>query len=120
MTTTKTINVTNNAEKYIHNIIAREETAKVIRINLRGGGCSGMQWDFCLEDLQNNPNTEDTIIQDSQKKPLIIVKTKALEYIGGSILDHHKSLMEEKLTLLDIPGETARCGCGASFAIKNK
>ena len=97
------ITITNSARNRIESIL----TTNYLRLAVMGGGCSGMQYVFSLED-----KTEDDIVVDN----LLIIDSISLAYLDNSKLDFVSSLMGDMFELSN-PNATTTCGCGESFAI---
>ncbi len=55
----ETVTVTERAAKRIAEIVAAEEAAKVFRVSVEGGGCSGFQYKF---DLVPAPEADDVVL----------------------------------------------------------
>ena len=44
----KEIKFTDNALKQIQNLLSKKDEGSFFRIAIKGGGCSGFQYEFCL------------------------------------------------------------------------
>lgn len=82
------------------------------RITVKGGGCSGFQYEFSLDDTI--PADTDTVIEKNGAE--VIVDDVSLGIIGGSTLDYTEDLSHAGFEIKN-PNATARCGCGNSFSI---
>lgn len=82
------------------------------RIKVLGGGCSGFQYKFSID---NNILDEDSILGDGDKFE-IIIDQYSLPLITNSTLDHHSSIGGEYFFITN-PNAKSKCGCGNSFAI---
>ena len=83
----------------------------MLRIMVLGGGCSGFQYKFDLDDAINN---DDSIFELKGTK--VVVDETSLEFLSGATLDFKEDLGGSFFSI-DNPNVTANCGCGASFSI---
>ena len=85
---------------------------KNLRIKILGGGCSGFQYNFNLDDQVNE---DDFQINKDQKLIAVIDKT-SLDFLHNCSLDFVDNLGGSYFKI-DNPNATGNCGCGSSFAI---
>ncbi|MDE3060979.1 MAG: iron-sulfur cluster assembly accessory protein [Pseudomonadota bacterium] len=82
------------------------------RITVKGGGCSGFQYDFTLDDAA--PSPEDSVfVRDGAE---VIIDDVSLGIIKGGMLDYTEDLASAGFAIKN-PNATARCGCGNSFSV---
>ena len=107
------VKITNDAIKRIIEVQNKEQNnGKFLRIKVLGGGCSGFQYNFNLDDKIN-----DDDLQISEKDHLIAVIDKSsLQFLEGCSLDFVSNLGGAYFKI-DNPNATANCGCGNSFAV---
>ena len=86
-----------------------------LRVSVEGGGCSGFQYKFCMEDAI--PSTEDIIVTRDNTK--VIVDPASFDLIKGSTIDYTQELIRSAFAVLHNPQSESACGCGSSFAVKN-
>ena len=86
---------------------ALKEGDKLLRVYVHGGGCSGFQYGFGLEE----PQADDTIIDN-----LVLVDSLSYSYVVGSTLDYKEDIMGSQFTLNN-PNAVGTCGCGVSFTV---
>ena len=108
------INISNNAAKKIKSIIDEEDSSLMLRIFVQGGGCSGFQYGFTLEDHQ--PNEDDFTFEKDGVK--VIVDAMSLQYLNEAEIDYEQTLMGAEFKIRN-PNVKATCGCGSSFAIND-
>ncbi|KAF1813032.1 hypothetical protein P152DRAFT_514028 [Eremomyces bilateralis CBS 781.70] len=99
-----------------------------LRISVLPGGCHGFQYIFTLEDL-SSPNSatspqeefdpeEDREFGDDADGAKVVVDESSLEVIGGAKVDYAMELIGSQFKVVDIPGASSSCGCGASFDVQ--
>jgi iron-sulfur cluster insertion protein len=93
-------------------VLAENNPALMVRLEVLGGGCSGYQYRFGFDAAFNAD--EDAVIERDGAK-LVIDKT-SLDLLKGSEIDFGESLMEAGFRVIN-PNATSSCGCGSSFAV---
>jgi iron-sulfur cluster assembly accessory protein len=109
--TATSLTVTERAARRIGEIMAAEKEARVLRISVEGGGCSGFQYKF---DLVPAPEPDDFVVERSGAT--VVVDQVSLPYMLGSELDFVDDLIGAAFKLKN-PNATAACGCGTSFSV---
>lgn len=82
------------------------------RVSVKGGGCSGFQYEFMLDDAA--PGEGDTVISNHGAEA--VVDDVSLGILKGSVLDYTEDLAQAGFTIKN-PNATAKCGCGNSFSV---
>lgn len=103
--------VTERAARRIAEIVAGEPSAKMLRLAVEGGGCSGFQYKF---DLIGNPEPDDLLIEKAGAT--VVIDPVSIEYLNGSELDFVDDLIGSSFKVQN-PNATASCGCGTSFSL---
>ena len=109
--TTETITVSDRAFKRIAEILQGEPVARMMRVSVEGGGCSGFQYKF---DLVPGAEADDIVIEKSGVS--VLVDTVSLPFMAGSELDFVDDLMGRAFKVKN-PNAVASCGCGVSFTL---
>jgi iron-sulfur cluster assembly accessory protein len=108
---TQSFTVTERAARRIAQILAAEPKPSVLRVSVEGGGCSGFQYKF---DIQEAPAADDIVIEQDGAK--VVVDPVSLQYMDGSALDYVNDLIGASFKI-ENPQATAACGCGTSFSL---
>ena len=103
----KEIKFTDKAIKQINNLLSKKDKGSFFRIAIKGGGCSGFQYDFSFDQ---NPKDEDLKFNN-----IIIDKTSA-DLLKGSEVDYASDLIGDSFKISN-PQSKSSCGCGTSFSI---
>ena len=112
MTAAPPIEVTSSAAKRINAIVAGEGKPEMkLRISVSGGGCSGFQYNFALDDKDEDG---DVLIERDGAR--VVVDGMSLMYVLGSKVDFVENLTGSYFKV-DNPNAVSGCGCGTSFAI---
>lgn len=83
----------------------------MLRVAVLGGGCSGFQYSFSIDDTET---ADDLIIARGGVK--VVIDTVSLGFLAGSKIDWVDDLIGAAFKI-DNPNATAACGCGTSFSL---
>ena len=104
--------VTSNAARRIGAILAKESQPDLrLRISVSGGGCSGFQYGFALDDRE-----EDGDIAVERDGARVVIDGMSLLYVMGCELDYVEDLTGSYFRVTN-PNASSSCGCGNSFAV---
>ncbi len=103
--------LSDKAAARIATLLAQEPAQSVMRVAVEGGGCSGFQYRFALE---NAPQAGDFTL--SQNGARIVLDPQSAQYLQGSELDFVTNLMGQSFQVRNPNAKTA-CGCGVSFSL---
>lgn len=108
------VTFTNSAIERIQQIRQKDShQEKFLRVSISGGGCSGFQYIFELD----NKNLEGDIkIAESSSEVLAITDETSLPFLDGAEIDFIKELGASYFKVNN-PNAKASCGCGSSFSI---
>lgn len=84
-----------------------------MRVTVDGGGCSGFQYLFELDDKVKE---DDVVIGDENSQ--VVIDKLSLDYCAGSTVDYHTELIKSGFRIINNPKAEQGCSCGASFSIK--
>lgn len=93
--------------------------ASWLRIAIRGGGCSGFQYDFELINPDQIDESDAVMsargLGFADEEFSIVIDPISMQYLVGATLDFVSTLTEQRFVFKN-PNATAHCGCGSSFA----
>jgi iron-sulfur cluster insertion protein len=102
------ITITESAQQRIQAILAEENNPTLrVRAFVQGGGCSGMQYGFTLDE-RTDPD-EDFEVSG------VLVDSMSMQYLTGAIIDYREDDMGSNF-VIDNPNAQTSCGCGSSFS----
>lgn len=105
------ITITETAVAKIKDILAEENNPKVkLRVFVQGGGCSGMQTGFTLDDEQAEDDWD--FEQDGIH---VLVDSMSGGYLQGATVDYKDDIHGSSFTITGMQATTT-CGCGSSFS----
>lgn len=98
----------------VKEIISKDKNKdKFLRISISGGGCSGFQYIF---DLDNKKEDEDIIIYQEKDKILAITDESSQEFLKDAKIEFVKELGASYFKVQN-PNAAENCGCGSSFSV---
>ena len=103
----KEIKFTDKAINQLNHLLSSKEKGSFFRIAIKGGGCSGFQYDFSYDKSQN----DDDLCHEN----ILIDKTSA-DLLKGSEIDFVKELIGDSFKINN-PQSKSSCGCGVSFSL---
>jgi|TARA_B100001540_G_scaffold277931_1_gene265749 iron-sulfur cluster insertion protein len=103
----KEIKFTDKALKQINILLSKKDKGAFFRIAIKGGGCSGFQYEFTIDDEK----AED----DLNYENILIDKTSA-SLLKGSEVDYVNELIGSQFKITN-PQSKSSCGCGVSFSL---
>ena len=103
----KEIKFTDKALKQIDNLLSKKDKGSFFRIAIKGGGCSGFQYEFTFDKSKQK--------DDLNYQNILIDKTSA-DLLKGSEIDYVSELIGESFKISN-PQTKSSCGCGVSFSL---
>ena len=103
----KEIKFTDKAIKQINHLLTQKEKGSFFRIAIKGGGCSGFQYDFSFDKSMEK--------DDLKFENILIDKTSA-DLLKGSEVDYVTELIGNSFKISN-PQSKSSCGCGTSFSL---
>ncbi|HPG12137.1 MAG TPA: iron-sulfur cluster assembly accessory protein [Chitinophagaceae bacterium] len=112
MTTSIPVKLTEGAIREIKKLMQADgfDTTQVLRVGVKGGGCSGMTYVLGFDQKEENDQT--FMIEDI---PCVMNKAHEI-YLYGMEVDWEDGLNNRGFTFRN-PNASSTCGCGTSFAV---
>ncbi len=111
-TTEPPVKLSASAADRINAIVEELKSDKnMLRVAVNGGGCSGFQYSFDLDDTQN---PDDIVVE--KEGATLLVDSISLLYLAGSEIDYVSDLIGASFQIKN-PNATASCSCGSSFSV---
>lgn len=108
------ITITDSAAQQVAHLVSLEgDTSNplFLRIAVSGGGCSGFQYHFTLDDAQT---ADDQVF--SKNGISVVIDAVSLSLLSEAVIDYTQDLTSSQFVIKN-PNATASCGCGNSFSI---
>ncbi len=85
-------------------------------VGVKGGGCSGLQYQLDLRDETTAPVADTDEVFLSQGIPIVCdLKSYVVGNLTGTTVDYHESMMGAGFTFNN-PNAKHSCGCGSSYS----
>ena len=95
----------------LQELMAEENNPNIkLRVFVQGGGCSGFQYGFTLDEEVNEDDFdfEYTGIQ-------VLVDSMSMQYLQNAEINYREDDMGNSF-VIDNPNAQSTCGCGSSFS----
>ena len=100
------------AVEKLRELVAEEGNPNLmLRVFVQGGGCSGMQYGFTFDEVQN----EDDFDFDYDEIK-VVVDSMSMQYLSEATINYKEDLMGASF-VIDNPQAQTTCGCGSSFSV---
>ena len=110
--TSTVLDFSDNAARKAKILIEEEGNQKLkLRVSVYGGGCSGFQYSFSLDE--ESKEGDKTI---KKMGVSLVIDPMSYQYLAGSEVDFTEDL-EGAMFVVKNPNATSTCGCGASFSV---
>lgn len=104
-------NFSDSAASKVRELIEEEGNADLkLRVFVTGGGCSGFQYGFTFDEVQND---DDTVMQ--KNGVTLLVDSMSMQYMMGAEIDYTEGLEGAQFVIKN-PNAVSTCGCGSSFS----
>ena len=105
------ITITENASVKIADILAEENNPDIrVRMFVQGGGCSGMQYGFTMDEVKNEDDWEVPAGSST-----VLVDSMSMQYVENATIDFVDDLNGSRFSIIN-PNAQTTCGCGSSFS----
>ena len=106
------VRISDAAARRISALIGEDGTpGMMFRVSVSGGGCSGFQYGFSIDDAVSD---DDRVFADGGVS--VVVDEASLGLLDGAELDYVEELIGAYFTMKN-PNASTRCGCGSSFSV---
>ena len=105
------VTVSARAAKRIAEILKAEPQPAMLRVAVTGGGCSGFQYNFALDDVKAD---DDLVLE--RDGAVVLIDSMSLDFLKGSEIDFVDDLIGAAFKINN-PNAQSSCGCGTSFSI---
>jgi iron-sulfur cluster insertion protein len=102
------ITVTDSAKKQLDEILMDEPNGKYVRAFISGGGCSGFNYGFTIEE---NKEEDDFVIDK------LVVDAMSMQYFDNATIDFTSDKLKGSQFVISNPNAKSTCGCGSSFSV---
>jgi iron-sulfur cluster insertion protein len=101
------LTITEQAQAKIADLLAEENNPKLkVRAFVQGGGCSGFQYGFTLDEEQ---------AEDDFEISGVLVDSMSMQYLAGAVIDFKDDINGSSFSISN-PNAQTTCGCGSSFS----
>jgi len=105
------ITVSETAVAKLQDILAEENNPNLkLRVFVQGGGCSGMQYGFTLDEEQAEDDWDLDI-----NGVHVLVDSMSGGYLQGAEIDYKEDTYGASFSIKN-PNAQTTCGCGSSFS----
>ena len=108
---TSSLTLTEAAASRVGLIARKQGKPAILRLSVEGGGCSGFQYKF---DLEETAEADDAVSETGGVK--LVVDPVSLDLVAGCTVDYVESLGGAAFRV-ENPNAAGGCGCGSSFGI---
>ena len=102
---------TDSAASKVKALIEEEGNNELkLRVFVTGGGCSGFQYGFTFDEVQNE---DDATMQ--KNGVTLLIDPMSYQYLVGAEIDYQEGLEGAQFVIKN-PNAQSTCGCGSSFS----
>jgi len=107
------VELTEFAAERVKALAAADPEARVLRLAVEGGGCSGFQYAIGFD---TGPDSDDLEVESNGVR--VVIDPISLPYLQGSEVDYVDGLMGAGFRF-ENPNVAGTCGCNSSFQAKD-
>ena len=106
------LNFSDSAANKVKELIVEEGNPDLkLRVFVTGGGCSGFQYGFTFDEVQNDADT--TMVKNGVT---LLIDSMSMQYMMGAEIDYTEGLEGAQFVIRN-PTAVSTCGCGSSFSV---
>jgi iron-sulfur cluster assembly accessory protein len=109
--TMTSVSLSERAARQIGEILKAEAPGAMLRVSVEGGGCSGFQYKFDVEQARAD---DDLVL--TRDGVIVLIDPVSMQYMAGAEIDYVDDLIGASFKIHN-PVAAASCGCGTSFSI---
>ena len=109
--TASPVTVSASAARRIAEILKAESAPAMLRVAVTGGGCSGFQYNFTIDDTRMD---DDLVV--ARDGATVLIDPMSLDFLKGAEIDYVDDLIGAAFKINN-PNATSSCGCGTSFSV---
>jgi iron-sulfur cluster assembly accessory protein len=109
--TADAVSLSERAARRIAKILAGEPAGSFLRLAVNGGGCSGFQYEFSIDQARTG---DDRLVE--RDGVAVAIDTASYDFLRGSEIDFSTDLIGAMFKVNN-PNATSSCGCGTSFSV---
>ena len=98
-------------ELRIAEILKNEPAPSMLRVAVTGGGCSGFQYNFAIDDVRMD---DDLVVE--RDGATVLIDPVSLDFLNGAEIDFVDDMIGQAFKINN-PNATSSCGCGTSFSV---
>ena len=83
----------------------------MLRVAVTGGGCSGFQYNFALDEVKADG---DLVLE--REGAVVLIDPMSLDFLRGAEIDFVDDLIGASFKIYN-PNAQSSCGCGTSFSV---
>lgn len=112
---TPLVQLTPPAVEHVRAQLARQPSAKGLRLGVKSSGCSGWKYDLSLAETVN----DDDIVVRIADDLAVFVDPASVDYVKGTQIDFTREGLNRTFRFNN-PNVDSECGCGESFSVKDR
>ncbi|MCY4260280.1 MAG: iron-sulfur cluster assembly accessory protein [Rhodobacteraceae bacterium] len=102
--------VSERAFERLAEINADRDTLRCLRVAVKGGGCSGFQYEITFDD----PTDDDTVLRKNDQA--VLIDSVSMPFLENAVIDFSEELIGARF-VVNNPNAKSTCGCSLSFSI---
>jgi iron-sulfur cluster assembly protein len=108
------VTMTNTAIERVRILCRKRQTPDaVLRVGVRGGGCSGLSY---FMDFVETPEEKDKLFEFGDPVVILAVDRKSYLFLNGTEIDFERTMMKAGFQFNN-PIAGRSCSCGESFTL---
>lgn len=110
------LNITASASEKIVEILSTKPEKPHFRLQIMGGGCSGFEYAFGVDDTIGEQDFHKNI-QSQESHFMMLIDPISFQYVQNATIDYVSDTKGARFVVTN-PNALTSCSCGSSFALK--